>query len=161
MVKFSVPSQRWKNGGPGNWSGLFKATTSLVCLLGSLFCTGRLVFSLMPCWLKFPLWVWESHAMSWLLSLCPLRCNLCHSLSCSVSRKQGPLPLPPSFQLLPGKGRGICSSCSSRSGYGSLMAVFLKSGHGSLHGCFSCCISVTLHPPSTLCLGVEKAPHCW
>ena len=96
--------------------------------------------------------------MSWLLSLCPLRCNLCHSLSCSVSRKQGPLPLPPSFQLLPGKGRGICSSCSSRSGYGSLMAVFLKSGHGSLHGCFSCCIPVTLHPPSTLCLGVERLP---
>lgn len=45
------------------------------------------------CQQKQPLRAQESHVMCW-LSLCPLRCILCSSLPCSVSRRLGPLPLP-------------------------------------------------------------------
>lgn len=61
----------------------------------------------------------ESHTC-WLFSARPLRCDICCSWPCSVSGKQGPLPLRPSFQPMLGKGWGIYSPRSFWSGYGFL-----------------------------------------
>lgn len=122
------------------------------------------MFSLRPCQHTFPLRLWGSHTMCWLFSACPLRCNICHSWPCSVSRKVGPLSLPSSFQLMSGKGWGIFSPHSFRSGYGFLSSYtpqewpWLQSHGLPLMTVVLTGFQAYCSLPSSVSLGVAKPP---
>lgn len=153
-------------GAQATESGLFKASKTLICLLGSFFCMGRLVFSLRPCQQTFPLRLWGSHTMCWLFPACPLRCNICHSWPCSVSKKVSPLSLPSSFQLMSGKGWGVFSPQSFRSDYGFLRSYtpqewpWLQSHGLPLMAVVLTGFQAYCSLPSSVTLGVAKPPHC-
>lgn len=93
------------------------------------------------------------------------RCHLCHSLSFSVSRKLGPLPLLLAFSCCQDKAGVFILHVPSGQVMVLSVALLLGNGHGhssshvvSLHGCNPYWVPVTRIFPSTLSLQLAKAP---
>lgn len=93
------------------------------------------------------------------------RCHLCHSLSFSVSRKLGPLPLSLAFNWCQSKAGVFILHVLSGQVMVLSVALLLRNGHGYgsshvafLHGCNPYWVPVTQIFPSTLSLQLVKAP---